>query len=221
VIVMPADNTNALTLAKQFPGRIGMLYGIDRWKSPRGLPYALDNGRFPVWAKGKTWDEAKFLRLIERAKHVGYEPEWLAVPDVVCDAAATEKEWGKWVARFEREYGPDGIGWNLALCVQDGMTPASVKRLVRQPDVIFVGGSKRWKMRHVWMWCQEFPHVHVGRVNWESCLWYCHRCGAESCDGTGWFRGNQRQLAGLLRYLRQSMPGAFVPQLEFTFEGGE
>jgi hypothetical protein len=28
--------------------------------------------------------------------------------------------------------------------------------------------------------------------------------GVESCDGTGWFRGDQNQLAGLKKYLAQS-----------------
>jgi len=53
-------------------------------------------------------------------------------------------------------------------------------------------------------WTAAFPRVHVGRVNTERLLWIAHYAGAESCDGTGWFRGDQQQLAGLLRYLEKS-----------------
>ena len=36
--------------------------------------------------------------------------------------------------------------------------------------------------------------MHVGRVNTERRLWQCARLGAESCDGTGFFRGDPVQL---------------------------
>lgn len=52
-----------------------------------------------------------------------------------------------------------------------------------------------------------FPRIHVGRVNTERMLWMAHEAGAESCDGTGWFRGDKAQLAGLMRYLDDSTNG--------------
>lgn len=41
-----------------------------------------------------------------------------------------------------------------------------------------------------------------------------HDAGAESCDGTGWFRGDQKQLSGLRRYLYESVAGRSQLELD-------
>lgn len=53
-------------------------------------------------------------------------------------------------------------------------------------------------------WCSRFPRVHVGRVNTYRRLVQCEEAGAESCDGTGWTRGCQRQARGLVVFLEES-----------------
>ena len=90
------------------------------------------------------------------------------------------------------------------MAVQDGMEPGDVPA---EAGVVFVGGSTEWKWRTVRDWCDAFDRVHVGRVNTNGKLWECHEAGAESCDGTGWFRGDQRQLRGLIAYLERSSQG--------------
>lgn len=198
-VVMPS-NLNSMTkrLSARFPGRLALLFGMGGWADPRGLPFALDNGRFPVWSKGLEWDEGGFWALIERAK-APLSPLWLAVPDVVTDAGATVAEWKRWHPTLHR------LGWPLALVVQDGMTPTAVKDVRPRPDVIFVGGSTAWKWRTVRQWCLNFPRVHVGRVNTYGLLWAAHRAGAESSDGTGWWHKVQK--AQLIRYLERSQAG--------------
>jgi hypothetical protein len=89
------------------------------------------------------------------------------------------------------------------------MTPQDVPS---DADVIFVGGSTDWKRRTMSMWCEVFDRVHVGRINTERWLWECDEAGAESCDGTGWFRGRQAQLDGLLSYLSRSRQGQRNPR---------
>ena len=101
------------------------------------------------------------------------------------------------------------MGFKLAMAVQDGMTPDDVPS---NCDVIFVGGTDAWKMPSLPMWTANFPRVHVGRINGYRGLWQCHEAGAESCDGTGYFRGDKKQLAGLIRYLEESTKGR--PQLQ-------
>ena len=206
--MMPSNNSNAHKLNDTYPGLIGMLIGPGGWRDPRGLPFALDNGKFPCWSTGRAWDEASFMSLIEKAESFG--PRWVVVPDSVGDALATFELWGQWADRLS--------GYALALAVQDGMTPCSVRKYTN-PDVIFVGGTTEWKRRTLWSWCHEFPRVHVGRINTEKWLWNCARCGAESCDGTGWFRGDQRQVNGLHRFLRRyscsGHPQAFL-ELEYA-----
>jgi hypothetical protein len=196
VMVMLANNTgwDAGVLYGRYGDRVGHLYSIVGARKPRFMPkYALDNGRFPCWSTGNAWDEAAFRSLLE--SH-GRDALWVLVPDVVADRIATISEWYKWH--------PELGQYVLAFAVQDDMTAADV------PDgaeVVFVGGTTKWKRKTLRYWTDNFPRVHVGRINTERWLWECHDAGVESCDGTGWFRGDPVQLRGLERFLRRSSEG--------------
>lgn len=201
MIVMPANNRKALVhfLAGKHPGLLGHLY------SPPGeraiypwLPYALDNGAFPAWNNGEPWNAEAFRRLLAWATRQAQPPRWVLVPDVVADRAATLARWREW-APYVRAY-----GWPLAFAAQDGMTPADVPA---DADVVFLGGGTEWKRAAIAPWCKAFPRVHVGRINTYEWLSYCERAGAESCDGTGWFRGDPIQLRGLVRWLEETSTG--------------
>lgn len=209
MIIMPTNNTNAVRLEMKYPGRLGMLFSPRGWLRPK-IRYALDNDRYSSWAKGSEWDESAWRRMITKAADVEFNPLWCIVPDIVGDACATFDEW-------RRYYDEMPSGWRKALAVQDGMTVASVKALNPQPDVIAVGGTTKWKRRTLWEWCHAFPYVHVLRINTERWLWECYRAGAKSCDGTGWFRGDQVQLRGLHRFLERSTSGLGPMQLELEF----
>ena len=203
MIVMPSNNYGAVKLVQKYPGRIGWLFGPEGWKTPKDFPYTIDNGRYSVWSKGHAWDEGLFLRLCDKAMAAGIEndrwPSWVAVPDVVADADATFEEWSKWSPMLANS------GFTLALVVQDGMTPSAVRRrCLSMPSVIFIGGTRQWKFRTLWQWCQEFPRIHVGRINTERDLWRCDDAGAESVDGTGWFMGGIKRLRPMLNYLHRS-----------------
>ncbi len=209
MIVMPSNNSNAHKLARYHPGQVGLLIGPGGWRDPRGLPYALDNGRYAVWRRGKTWDEAAFFALLDKASKAGGS-RWVVVPDVPTDADATFHEWDLWAPRLE----PYGIP--LAMAAQDGMTPGAIQRNA-SPAVVFVGGTPEWKRRMLWGWCRNFSRVHVGAINSPRWLWECHKAGAESCDGTGWYRGDRAQLRGLINYLKRSGAGLTHPQMELEF----
>lgn len=90
----------------------------------------------------------------------------------------------------------------MAFAAQDGMTPADVPS---DADVVFVGGSTSWKWANLRMWTDNFPRVHVGRVNSRRLLEQAEQAGAESCDGTGWFRDPERT-AELEAYLKNPLP---------------
>lgn len=211
--VFPANNSNAKQLEEIYPGRMGFLIGPGGWRSPGGLPWALDNGRFACWSHGKEWDQRLYQQTSEKAATAATMPLWVIVPDVVTDAVETFREWDRWALHLR------AFGFSLALAVQDGMSANYVCRYT-DPEVIFVGGSTDWKRKTLWSWCRQFPRVHVGRVNTEKWLWNADRCGAESVDGTGFFRGDKRQLQGLERYLRLSSLGLTTRQKEIAYADG-
>lgn len=198
MMVMVTNSSSMLTgyLAGKYEGRIGWLLSPDGWRNPHSwLPYAFDNGAFPLFASGKPFDESAFYSHCDRINGRTHRPKWIAVPDVVGNREQTLKEWNKHSPRVSQYKCP------LAFVVQDGMTPDDVPK---DADVVFVGGTDDWKMRSVPMFTGAFSRVHVGRINGEKGLWECHAAGAESCDGTGWMRCGEERASGLLRYLEES-----------------
>jgi len=116
---------------------------------------------------------------------------------VVADAAATLEQY--------EEYRAELGGIPPALAVQNGMMPEDVRNLSVQPAIIAVGGTTEWKWETVEMWAAEFSRIHMLRVNQPSKLDYLNRLGVESCDGTGWNRGNEVQKNGVERFLRANV----------------
>ena len=207
MIVMPANNTGIVMgwLCGRFPNRLGHLYspgGLTRTHA--WLPFALDNGRFVCWQKQQKWDEAAYLGMCDRVAQMNHKPRWQLVPDVVADAAETLREWDRWAHRLRTRY-----GWPLAFAAQDGHRPEDVPA---EAEVVFVGGTTEWKRTTMSDWCDARQRVHVGRINTDRWLWECDRIGVESCDGTGWFRGDQDQLDGLIDYLERSTDGRGDPR---------
>ncbi len=215
MMVMVANNSGGMVhmLAGKYPQKIGWLLSPGGWAEPRAwLPYAIDNGKFSAWGREQKfggsgdsksqWSEKAYFELLDRCQLSRYKPDWVAVPDEVGDKEKTISLWGQYERRV-RQY-----GWRTAFVVQDGMTPNDVPDC----DVVFVGGTTKWKWRNAALFAATFPRVHVGRVNWWDKLEYCERLGVESCDGTGFFRGGEDSeqsiqlqdfLSGHRRYVEQ------------------
>lgn len=193
--VMPANQTNELVhLWAALYGNVGHLYTPARSERVRPwIPYALDNGRYAQTLKGEAFDDDAYWRYLDSFASRSFRPMWIAVPDVPFNGDETLFWWDRYAFTC-REYGIP-----LALVVQDGMSVADVEE--RKPDVVFIGGSTEWKWATVGQWCHAFPRVHVGRVNSPDRLYQLHELGAESCDGSGWFRGKAPQVVGLGRFL--------------------
>jgi len=71
------------------------------------------------------------------------------------------------------------------------------------PDVVCVGGSTEWKWTTVEQWAKNFKRVHLLRCNAPLKLPYLESLGIESCDGTGWNRGDKTQTKGLEEFVRR------------------
>lgn len=194
-VLTAAHHHMTYRLWQQYPNHIGCIVSParpGRFKHP--LPYSCDNYAFPLWRQGKQFDEealAIFIAMLDFYASYDYPPDWVAVPDVVCNPEATSKQWKEY-SSIVQDY-----GFKTAFVIQNGHTPSNVPS---DADYVFVGGSTDWKYWAVKEFSPRFP-THVGRVNGNN-LWLCYCAGALSCDGSGWFRGDHKQLAKLLEYLR-------------------
>lgn len=207
MIVMPANSSGWFwhSLARE-TGRIGHLYSPGAQCGPwPWFPYSLDNGVFALWEPASnSFDEnawasvgvAQWRQLLFWCAAAPLKPRWAIVPDRPGDWAATLTKW--------RRYAPElkAAGIPLAVAVQDGATADDVRRLDPQPAVIAVGGSTEWKWATAAQWILDFPRVHVLRCNSPERLHLLESLGCESCDGTGWNRGDRKQTRGIEEWAR-------------------
>lgn len=173
--------------AGRHPNSVGFLIAPSYYKrvQPKHfMPFAIDNGAFIAWRDKKQWDVKAWRNMIHSIRLTNIKPLWAAIPDVVANREATIANWS--IYRDEIK----SIGWSAAFCVQDGMTPHDVPS---DADLIFVGGSDRWKFPNLKLWTENFPRIHCARVNAPEMIESCERLGCESIDGTGWFRDPSRK----------------------------
>lgn len=182
-------NTNRIWSywAGRFPGSVGFLISPSyymRLPITEWMPYVLDNGAFSAWRDGKEWNCQGWRDMIMHCRRTKIDPLWAAVPDVVCNKYATISNWNVYKHEIK------SLGWKMAFCVQDGMTPQDVPS---DADVVFVGGSDRWKFKNLKTWTGNFQRVHCARVNAPEMIEACETAGCESIDGTGWTRDPSRK----------------------------
>lgn len=150
--------------------------GFERASGGNG--YALDNGAWTAFQKGKPFDEL-FVRAM---RELGRDADWTAIPDVVAGGKASLELSLRWMRHVLDEC-QRGM-----LVVQDGMTADDVRDLIGERVGIFVGGSTTWKLETLSQWCDlarlKNAWCHVGRVNSPLRIRLCQRAGATSFDGT-------------------------------------
>ena len=209
MIVMPSDfkTFECGVMFGKHPDRMGSLHNVDRPKIPFTERWAVDNGVYGAVSNEREWEEKPFYKFLDR--FANKKPMWAVVPDALGNRDLTLERWEIHAPRVA-EYGVP-----LAFAVQDGMTPADVPS---NADLVFVGGTTKWKWRNLRTWTSRF-RTHVGRVNSYRMLWMADKAGAESCDGTGWFRGGEERYSELYLYLEQSTEGGH-PQMELIADEG-
>lgn len=193
-MLMPSNNTKGIVhfYAGKCPGRIGLLLSPAGWRRvPWYLPYAMDNGCFTGF-DSDAWVD--FVQKPDRS----HPPMWAAVPDAVGDADETSRLWAVWT---------DEVPWPKAFVVQDGHEPQDVPN---DAYCVFVGGSTEWKLANAHRFKGVAEWLHIGRVNTLRRLDWAESIGADSVDGTGWFRGDASQLDGFIQHFEGRRQSCFT-----------
>jgi hypothetical protein len=144
-----------------------------------GFPYALDNGAWTAFQRGKPFDESLFVKAL---RLMGRDADWSVIPDIVAGGAASLEMSLRWMRQVldETERG--------LIAVQDGMTTDDVRPFIGPRVGIFVGGSTAWKLSTLDAWAalarERDAWCHVGRVNSVKRIKLCITAGAHSFDGT-------------------------------------
>jgi hypothetical protein len=194
--------------------KLGWLIGHDGWRRPaRGgslLPYALDNGMYFPHGEAPHGPArlAEFFGRVAKS-HAHHAPLFAVVPDMPYDWPETMERWARWAPRC-RELAP---AWRWAIAVQNGATVGDLERLgiADSPSLsaVCVGGDSTWKDSTIPVWAKWARErgiwCHVFRVNNEARVNLCIDEGVDSVDGTGLFRGNQRQRTQTFAALRQPL----------------
>lgn len=217
MIVMPSNQTGFWCgyLAHKYEDErvsLGHLFspGGELGRGPV-MQYALDNGAFGCWAKGRPFDVPAWMALLEWAEHSILAPMWALVPDAVGDRDQTLRLWDIHAPTIQR------MGWKLAFAAQDGMTFADVPA---EASIVFIGGSDEFKASALYPWCAKF-RCHVGRVTALDHLFRCLDAGAVSCDATGHFR-TDRQRKNLTEFLDAANRGRLpLAQRSLSFANSE
>jgi hypothetical protein len=198
MMIMPSNNQSGIVhyFAGKYPGRIGSLfspYDMNNFRGimPKYIPYAMDNGAFTGFCQDK------FMLALNKSLSM-HQPLWVAVPDVVADREGTLELWHEWKDRVS------SFGYRLAFVAQDGMTPDDVPL---EAYCVFIGGSTYWKLNHAHEFRGVCKWLHIGRVNSLNRLNWAERIGADSVDGTGWFRARDKKYYDFIEWFEGSNQG--------------
>ncbi len=188
MMIMPANNLSGLChyYAGKYPGKIGILNTPKSYKNPPYyMPYAIDNGCFV------EWNEVEFYKMLTKVLILKNKPIFVVVPDVVGDAEGTFKMWHKHYRKIKN------MGFDLAFACQDGLEIQDVPKAAR---VCFIGGSTEWKLENAHKFKGVRNHLHIGRVSTKKRMIWSEKIGADSIDGTGFFRGRGKQYDAFVDY---------------------
>jgi len=143
------------------------------------MPYALDNGAWSYYCRGKRFDDKAFVKALRK---LGAKADWTTVPDIVAGGKASLELSLRWLPTVLSE-----CAYAL-IAVQDGLIAEDIAAFLGERVGIFVGGSTAWKLATLAMWGyvgrQQGCWVHVGRVNTARRIDLCQAAGVTSFDGS-------------------------------------
>lgn len=162
-------------------------------------------GRTSIWAADNDafsgFNEDKYRRMLDRIAAASTPPQFVTLPDVVCNHEETLRLWGIW-------HRP--LVWrnlNRAFVLQNGLEKWGWKGVPWDYiEAVFIGGDTAFKLgefvREIVACAKSFRKwVHMGRVNSVKRMLYAKSIGCDSCDGSAMARFSTDTLIPMVRAL--------------------
>lgn len=194
------SNTHNLEILSRYPWRHLLSPNRPYRKIQPCAGYAIDNGAWSAFKNKRAYNPNPFL---DDVASYGENADFIVIPDVVEDAAATFKEAEKWIPMLTQ--------YRCLIVAQDGMTIADFSDFVMDGIGVFIGGSTEYKLKNIKSiaaLCDQYSVLcHVGRVNSIKRMHICINFGAHSFDGSGMarFARTARQVTGALLKLEHQL----------------
>lgn len=174
---------------------IRLMISAEHWGYPF-TRYAVDNGAWTDYIKGRQFNHMRFLKVLEKIKQQEIQPDFIVLPDIVRGG----------IKSFElsKSYLDVADNHPCYFSIQDGITPEMIT-----PDIIevvngfFIGGSNVWKWRVMNEWV-TFAHehrkkIHVGKIGTLRDFLKCSAALVDSADGSTLIRHHREKDIG--RYM--------------------
>lgn len=170
----------------------------------RGVPVGIKEGS--VWAADnqaftQRFDPIRYFGWLQTMEQYKQTCLFCTIPDKFGDASETLRMFKQWRGSFG--------DWPVAFVAQDGQEDLE---LPDDFDVLFVGGSTKWRLSDAAIVCIKRAQslgkrVHIGRVNWRRR--YNHFAGLPggkefTCDGTRPRYGREQALKDWIEYMESA-----------------
>jgi hypothetical protein len=160
---------------------MGRLITPGAWKTPvPGLRWCLDNGAYGSWKANRPWSSDPLLREMSKIPS-DQPPDFITCPDKPAAGLDSLKFSLKWIKKLPPDY-------DYYLAVQDGMQESDVIPALNGFAGLFVGGTKKWKLKTLEQWTnlahRHDIQCHVGRISSLKHLLYCQRVNVDSVDSS-------------------------------------
>jgi hypothetical protein len=164
------------------------------WYARHDFPYAADNDAYSYF------DEARYEAMLARLETAEHRPLWVAAPDVVADARATERLYERWRDVLRLADLP------VAFIAQNGAAPDDVPW--SEIACVFIGGDDTFKLgpaaRAIALRADvERVALHLGRVNSRRRIAYARELGAATFDGSAISKWPDSRAPRMIAELRQ------------------
>lgn len=178
---------------------VGLMLQPNSYRPSRSEHYpvhAVDNGAFTPPGKPDRFDEARWLRYLDRCPRD--RCLFAVAPDVPFDWPAS---WARSELYIDRVR---DMGYRVALAVQNGATPDLVPW--DAADVVFLGGDTAWKLSTDALYIARAAldrgvPVHMGRANSWVRLRRAAEMAVDTADGTFLKHGEPEHMAQRLRVM--------------------